>query len=85
MGGWTVKGITAYRTGLPFTVFETDDPNEDNVKNDRVNVVAGVPWKGGYAFLTPSITPTWEGQTRISIPAPLAKLPTAANGSLRWR
>jgi hypothetical protein len=45
LGGWTLNGITTYRTGNPLTVYDSTDPNKDNIKNDRVNVI-GVAWAG---------------------------------------
>jgi hypothetical protein len=51
LGGWTLNGITTYRTGNPITVYDTSDPNEDNTKNDRVNVVGSA-----YAGKTPTAT-----------------------------
>jgi hypothetical protein len=69
LGGWTLNGITYYRTGNPFTVIETDDPNEDSVKNDRVNVVAGVPWKGGYARTAPNGSPIPGGVQFVNVSA----------------
>ena len=65
LGGWTLSGIPSYRTGNPLTVYDSTDPNRDNVKNDRVNVLGpayagksrttlgGSPITGGVQYLSP--------------------------------
>jgi hypothetical protein len=75
LGGWTVNGITSYRTGLPTTVFETDDPNEDNVKNDRVNVVPNVAWKAGNVRTSPNGSPIPGGVQFLNVNAYSAVTP----------
>jgi len=54
LGGWTLNGITTYRTGNPITIWDSTDPNEDHIFNDRVNIVAGAPWKAGNTPTAPN-------------------------------
>ncbi len=57
LGGWTLNGISTYRTGAPMTIWDSTDPNEDHVLNDRVNIVSGAAWKAGKTPTTPNGSP----------------------------
>jgi hypothetical protein len=64
LGGWTLSGIPSYRTGNPLTVYDSTDPNRDNVKNDRVNVLG--PAYAGKSRTTPGGSPITGGVQYLS-------------------
>jgi hypothetical protein len=63
LGGWQLNSIIALQSGRPFTVFVTDDPNNDGLFNDRaVYLGNGIgqglvndPKSNGLQYLNPSL------------------------------
>lgn len=39
LGGWRLSGITAFQSGLPFTVIDSADPSLDPTPGDRTNLL----------------------------------------------
>ena len=60
LDGWAVNGILSFRSGYPFTVFDTGQPNNNGSQAIRPTIVGPIPKTMGDAEPTPGVGGTFN-------------------------